>query len=299
VSLVSFANSRWGPAAGISLVRVLRPRLSRRIADWIASRIASQAGNPTAQSLRANQAIVRQLPLDHPEVEQAAETILRHATAGFVSLFEAMRHGFDGLSHICAFDDELLTIAKGLIDSGTGMLYAGCHMVGFDQLLLYMGSLGYPVQVLAVPEVEGSYSFLNQLRRSFGANVTPIGYRALREAIRNLREGGIVVTGVDRPDAAGEMLEFFGRPARLPVGHARLALQAGAPIMAGASYIDGDGKYRAVSCDVVHTSEYLGQPDAERAIAQRVIRAHEKFILDHMDEWLMFYPVWGMNGEER
>lgn len=298
MSLVSFANSRFGPAAGILLVRLLRPRLARRVADWIADRIASRSDHPAVRALRANQSVVRQLPPSHPEVRLAIGACLRHATRGFVALFEAMRFGQEGLERIATVDDEMLETALGIVEAGTGLLYAGCHMAGFDHLLLFMGSLGYPVQVLAVPEVEGSYSFLNQLRRRFGANVTPISYGALREAIHNLREGGIVVTGVDRPDEAGELLQFFGRPARLPVGHARLAMQAGAPIMAGASYIDQDGKYRAVCCDVVHTREYLERPDAELAIAQRVIHAHEKFIREHRSEWLMFYPVWSESGEQ-
>jgi lauroyl/myristoyl acyltransferase len=273
-------------------VRVLRPKLSRRIADWIARRIANQAGNPTVEALRENQSIIRGLPPDDPEVEAAIKTILRHSTHSFVTLFETMRHGFEGLSRVSTFDEQMLTTARNLIDSGTGLLYAGCHMVGFDQLLLLMGSLGYPIQVLANQEIEGSYSFLNQIRRRFGANLSPIGYRSLREAILNLRGGGIVLTGVDRPDAEGELLEFFGKQARLPVGHARLALQAGAPIMAGASYVDEDGKYRAVSCEVIQTKDYRDQPGAEIAIAQRVIRAHEQFIRNHMDEWMMFHPVW-------
>ena len=47
-----------------------------------------------------------------------------------------------------------------------------------------------------------------------------------------LRSGGLVSTGVDRPDptSAGEPLTFFGQPAYLPTGHVRLALQANAPI---------------------------------------------------------------------
>lgn len=292
MSLVSLANSRWGPAAGMSLVRILRPRLARRLAGWVATRAARQESSGAVQALRGNLSIVLNLPPTHPQVQAAVETVFRRATRSFVSLFESMGRGFDGLRQTSGFDPRLMEIAQARLEQGGGMLYVGCHTVGFDHLMLLMSSLEYPIQVLAYPETEGSYSVLNRIRREFGADLAPIDYHTLRRAIKYLRRGGIVLTGVDRPDPRGEWLEFFGRKAKLPTGHARLALRTGAPIMVGASSEEPSGRYSGKVLALVESSEYAGRPDAELALAQRVISEFESFIREHTDQWMMFYPVW-------
>lgn len=279
------------------LVRLLGPRLARRLSDWIAGRVARQADSPAVAAARANLAVVLDLPADHPQVQRTVETIFRRATRSFVSLFEAMGEGHAGLAKASSFDEQLLETAQARLKQGGGMLYVGCHTVGFDHLFLRMGSLEYPIQVLAYPETEGSYSVLNRIRREFGANLSPIDFRSLRRALQYLREGGIVLTGVDRPDPRGQPLQFFGKPAMMPTGHARLALTTGAPIMVGASYEDETGFYRGKMCALVESTDYVDHPDAELALAQRVISEFERFIGEHPDQWMMFYPVWPEAGE--
>jgi KDO2-lipid IV(A) lauroyltransferase len=297
VSLVSIANSRWGPAAGMRLVRLLRPRLSRRLAEWAALRVSRQTHSAAVAAVRSNSAVVLGLAPDHPQVQQTVETIFKRATRSFVSLFETMGKGYDGLRTASGFDQELLDTAIRRIEQGSGMLYVGCHTVGFDHLFLLMGSLEYPIQVLAYPETEGSYSVLNRIRRQFGADLSPIDYHSLRRAIHNLRGGGIVLTGVDRPDPRGQPLDFFGRKAMLPTGHARLALRTGAPIMVGASSETESGRYRGQMLALVESTDFLDRPDAEVALAQRIVTEFEGFIRGHPDQWMMFYPVWPDGGE--
>ncbi len=282
------------------LVRLLGPGLSRRVANWAATRIAGQTDSPAVAAVRANLSVVLGLPPDDGRVQRAVETVFRRATRSFVSLFETMGRGHEGLATASAFDERLLDQATARLEQGGGLLYVGCHTVGFDHLFLLMGSLPYRIQVLAYPETEGSYSVLNRIRREFGADLAPIDYRSLRSAIQYLRQGGIVMTGVDRPDPRGQPLDFFGRKAMLPTGHARLALRTGAPIMVGASREDQDGLYRGRMCALIESTDYLDHPEPETALAQRVIVEFEKFIGEHPDQWMMFYPVWPdtLAGEE-
>ena len=101
-----------------------------------------------------------------------------------------------------------------------------------------------------------------------------------------------MVTAVDRPDPRGELLEFFGRPARLLVGHARLAIRTGAPIMVGGTYQEENGRYRAILLEVLESGEYQDKPNGELVLAQEVMRVHERFIRQRPDQWMMFHPVW-------
>ncbi|MGH2619898.1 MAG: lysophospholipid acyltransferase family protein, partial [Anaerolineales bacterium] len=132
----------------------------------------------------------------------------------------------------------------------------------------------------------------NRIRRSFGVDLSPTNFNSLRQAIRHLRKGGMVVTAVDRPDPQGELLEFFGRPARLLVGHARLAIRTGAPIIVGGTYQEANGRYRAVLLDVLESNPYADKPTGELELAQAVMRIHEHFIRQRPDQWMMFHPVW-------
>jgi len=298
VNLVAFTNSRWGPPAGISLVRLLPPALASKLAGSLANRIASQVGSPLVEAVRANQAVVRALPREHPEVERAVRTVLHTMAESYLVLFRVMRRGQAGLREVGELDPALLTAGRERLETGRGLMYAGAHTVGLDLLLLMIGGLGFPIQALAYPESEASYAVTNRIRRSFGVDLSPTNFNSLRQAIRHLRQGGMVVTAVDRPDPTGELLEFFGRPARLLVGHARLAIRTGAPIMVGGTYLEQKGRYRAVLLDILESGPYADRPTGELELAQEVIRIHEQFIRQRPDQWMMFHPVWPAPAKE-
>jgi len=298
VNLVAFSNSRWGPPAGISLVRLLPPALASKLAGSLANRIASQVGSPLVEAVRANQAVVRALPREHPEVERAVRTVLHTMAESYLVLFRVMRRGQAGLREVGELDPALVTAGRERLETGRGLMYAGAHTVGLDLLLLMIGGLGFPIQALAYPESEASYAVTNRIRRSFGVDLSPTNFNSLRQAIRHLRQGGMVVTAVDRPDPTGELLEFFGRPARLLVGHARLAIRTGAPIMVGGTYLEQKGRYRAVLLDILESGPYADRPTGELELAQEVIRIHEQFIRQRPDQWMMFHPVWPAPAKE-
>jgi lauroyl/myristoyl acyltransferase len=95
------------------------------------------------------------------------------------------------------------------------------------------------------------------------------------------------------------MLPFFGKPARLPVGHVRLALQTGAPVaVAHCEYRPTDHSY------TVHVSRWLEMEHVgsrqENILhnARRVLAVGEELISARPEQWLMFYKVWeeGENG---
>jgi lauroyl/myristoyl acyltransferase len=292
MSLVSFANSRWGPDVALWLVRILPRRFTLWVADRIAIRVARQADTPMVVALRSNQSVVRGIPEDDPKIIEAVEAVLRNTMRSYISLFEVMKGGFDTLAEVATPDEGMLAIINEVLEQGGGLVYVGAHTIGLDHLLIYFGGLDYHAQVLAHPETIASYQAQNDLRRSFGLNIAPVSYQSLRTAINYLREGGIVVTAADRPDESGVYMEFFGKPAWLPIGHVRLALKTNAPIMVGVTYSVEAGKYRAKCLGVIRPEEFEGHPDQEQEIAQQVILEFEGFIRDHPDQWWMFHRVW-------
>ena len=292
MSLVSIANSRWGPDAAMWLVRILPRRFILWVADLIAARIARKVDTAMVVALRSNQSVVQGLPEDDPKVQEAVEAVLRNTMRSYISLFEVMRGGFETLAEIATPDADMIETIDEILAQGGGLLFVGAHTIGLDHLLIYFGGLDYHTQVLSYPEVLPSYQAQNDLRRSFGLNLAPVSYQSLRAAITYLKEGGIVVTAADRPDESGVFMEFFGKRAWLPIGHVRLAMKTKAPIMVGVTYSVEEGKYRAKSLGVVRPEDFEGHPNPEQKIAQQVIHKIEGFIRDHPDEWWMFHRVW-------
>jgi len=208
MSLVGFINSRWGPAAGIALARLLPRKSAERLAERLAARIAGQHDSPLIQAVRANQAVIRGLPPDDPALDAAVEQVIQGTASSYLSLFRVMRKGHEELRRAATMEPALEEEALAVLREGRGLIFAGTHTAGFDHLLLMLGGLDYPVQVLSYAQPTGSYSAQNRIRLRFGLRLTPIDFGSLRTAIGHLRNGGMVVTAVDRADPAGELLEF-------------------------------------------------------------------------------------------
>jgi KDO2-lipid IV(A) lauroyltransferase len=260
--------------------------------------VAAQRDNEVIQAVRANLAVVQKLSPEDPALDAAVEQVILGTARSYLSLFAAMRGGHAALSSAASMDAAIEDRTRSFLSRGRGLIFAGAHTLGFDHLLLLLGGLDFPVQVLSYAHPTGSYSAQNRIRLRFGLNLTPIDFGSLRTAIGHLRHGGLVVTAVDRSDPAGETLEFFGRPARLPVGHARLAWRTGAPVLVGATRSEGPDRYHAVYAGLLEPDRTQDEMTAARELAQTAIRLLEGFIRQRPQEWLMFHPVWPPEGAE-
>jgi len=293
MGVVELAADPRAAIVAARLVRALPTGMALRTADLLARRAARQVDSPVVQALRHNQAVVRDLPVDDPNLDQAAFNALQITARGYVHLFKNIGQPAETLRSIWQIDDELVETIRPYHERGQGVFYAGFHMAGFDQVLISLGAYGYPVLGLTYADPTAIYRFQNQVRINCGVSIMDISPQSLRQALRYLRQGNVVATACDRPDPHGEELIFCGRKARLPVGHARLALHAKVPLVVGVTRLTGEGTYRA-SLLGLFEPEKTGNGDREViSLAQRVITTFEAYLCQHPDEWLMFFPVWG------
>ncbi|MBP1702098.1 MAG: Kdo2-lipid lauroyltransferase [Chloroflexi bacterium] len=294
MGVIELAASPRAAVMAARLVKALPTGMALRAADILARRAASQVDSPVVRALRHNQAVVRGLPIDDPRLDQAALTALQITARGYVHLFKNLGKPTETLRSCWKIDDDLVETINSYRERGQGVFYTGIHTAGFDQVLITLGTYGYPVMGLSYADPTAIYRFQNQVRINSGVTLLEISSQSLRQALRFLRQGNVVFTGCDRPDPKGENLIFFGRKARLPVGHARLALHANAPIIAGATCRTGEGTYRASLVGVFEPEKPGGNDHFVIDLAQRIISAFEVFLSQHADEWLMFFPVWDL-----
>ncbi len=131
------------------------------------------------------------------------------------------------------------------------------------------------------------------LRKSSGVSYVPLGgTTAMRTMLQALRSNQIVLITADRA-VEGESIvtDFFGAPARLPIGPVNLSVRTGAPLV-------GAFGWRSAGGDVsgVFTRLTLALPEEERTLADVVeaalITQMEQIIRAHPEQWVVFESPW-------
>jgi len=285
------AHSVWGPHLGRGIARWLPRGTAYRLADGLADLVAARRRSVQVKAVRQNLATVRGREESDSRLEKDVRNVFRNAARGYVDLFRAMARGPHALAEACIWDPSLERGLKAAQDRGNGVILIAPHTCGFDIGMLTLAEHGLSVQALSIARPKGSYRSQNQLRERYGLEVTPIAIGSLRAAVRRLRAGGMVLTGVDRPLGEGLPLTFFGRRAVLPVGHVRLAQETGAALVFAASRILDRGRYLAFGGEVLLTEDGAAK-EGVRVLAQAVVDRMEAVITERPDEWLMFFPVW-------
>lgn len=182
---------------------------------------------------------------------------------------------------------------KSEMAKGQGVLLLGSHMSNFDMVILALSAHGLPAQMLSLADPQAGFHILNRLRAMGGFDVTPITPESLRAAIRRLKSGGLVLTAVDRPIPQDrELIEFFGRPAYLPVGPVRMALMTGATVFMGGCRYDSNEGY---VLEITGPIEMVRTSDRRKDIltnTRRLAVILEGYVRAHPEQWMMFHPIW-------
>ena len=150
--------------------------------------------------------------------------------------------------------------------------------------------------MLSYPDPLATYQWQNDLRQRKGVIVTPMSLKAFRQARKRLREGGSVLTGLDRPleNSAQEKYQprFFGHQTQLPVAYIRMALEARVPVFVFAAVYLPDGTYYLEGSPPIWMEPKDDLEDEILTNAHKVLQVAEEIIRKYPHQWAMFYPVW-------
>jgi len=292
MNLISFLSTRMAPMLGLLIVKVLNREQAYRFADWMSRRIVAKKDSDMIRAVRSNQAVVRGLPFDAPELDDAVFEVIQNSARGYVDWYRATHAGPEAVKGSITIDPQLVEYFDQAQADKRGLMIVGAHMSSFNIILLALGVHGYPIQALSFANVQGAVHIDNAVRKKFGLNLTPISPQSLKQAMRRLRNGGLAMTAVDRPDVGGDELVFFGRKAILPVGPARLAVATNSRVLVGMIQTEGANKYRAVAVPPLEP-EITGNRQRDVInLAQRYTNVIEDYIRQRPGEWLMFLPMW-------
>ncbi|MCP4167695.1 MAG: lysophospholipid acyltransferase family protein [Chloroflexi bacterium] len=296
MALQDFINSAGALRLGLVVGGSVPPRLGYAMANMITGILGRRRRSTMMRTMHDNFRVVLGATASEEQIGSVARAALRNAGRCNYDLYHTLAKGKQAALDAVTFSPRVESYLAGYKDTDRGHLIVSAHISNFDMAGLAFATRDVPLQVLTWPSPTSGYDMQNEIRRSWGLDITPVSVPALRQALRRLRAGGLVITGVDRPDpgGAGEALMFFGRPAYLPTGHVRLALQAQVPITVVVVRHDANCLHTYV-VDVETTLELEQKGDRQEMIlhnAQRVLAVLETAIRRHPEQWTMFYPVW-------
>ncbi len=281
-----------GIQLGLFLSQQVPPGIAYRLARWLAG-LLNRLGPELVHILRANVGQVLG-PDCGEDANRLVRQILANFLRGYYDLFRAWNLPQEQMSALIKVPPWLFEAMHAARSAGRGVVLVFPHVGNFD--LAGRAVAGYvpSVQVLTLPNPSPGFQRLNEMRRRGGAQVTPLSPAALRQALRNLRQGGAVAFGGDRPVSELDTpFCFFGRPARVPSASVRLALRTGAQVAVMAAAWDAEQGTYCLDVEPFLEMERTGDEDQDIALnMRRVLDALENVIRRWLDQWFMFVPVW-------
>lgn len=274
------------------LIARCRPSVGRAVARLMADCLAAQRSSTLARSIRANQWIVRDKAPGRRELDELARRVLRHAARSLYDFYHNLDRP-DGDRRLVSFDATIVGLLDRMRTSKEGVVVVAPHLSNFDLVVRAALRTGVRTQILTLNNGAPAYQAQDLLRRNPNLTVTPVSAHTLKTAVQRLKEGGSVVTGIDRPlHRSSYRPRFFGRSAALPVHHIYLALKTDTPVSVISAHSDANGTCRVGASDLIAMRRYPNRADDIVRNAEHILEIAADYIRQTPDQWSMFFPVW-------
>ena len=278
---------------GMFFSRYTPERLGHHMAWWAAGVVCRL--KPAVHGIvQANLGQVLGAGAGGQALDLAVRKVFYTAIRGYYDLFRAFRLPGDGISTLVDVPLETEAVASSLWNREGGAVVVFPHLSNFDlgghALVPYLPE----IQLLTLPDPPPGFQLLNESRRRSGVTVTPVSATALRQALKVLGRRGVVAMAGDRPVSdLDKPVPFFGRPARVPSGHVRLALKTGAVVAIGHCILSPDTQRYVLHLEPPMEMIRTGNREEEvRLNMRRVLDTLEQLIRRWPEQWQMFVPVW-------
>lgn len=210
--------------------------MPRRFSYWIALRIADRFFTKDIQGRRAVMSNLAHI-LRAKNVNASEETLTQMARKTF-QLFGKYLVDFFKFSHMTQAEVKRLVSIEHLdcleqaCAMGKGVIFIAAHLGNWELGGAIMTALGYRLNVVFLPQrLDKINKLFDKQRKQRGLQLIPLGHAA-RGVLQALKRKECVVMLADRDFTAHHhVVNFFGKPARLSSGPARIALRTMTPIV--------------------------------------------------------------------
>jgi KDO2-lipid IV(A) lauroyltransferase len=233
------------------------------------------------------------------ELHQTTRQVIYTAVRSYYDLYRVLQLPHDEAVATVELTESARKVTSWMRKRERGAVMVFPHLGNFDLGGLALSAHVPKMQQLSLPNPPAGFQLANEIRESSGLSVTPLSPGALRQAMRTLKDGGVVGVAGDRPvSELDEPVPFFGRPARVPSGHVRLALKTGAVVVTGCCFLSPETKKNTIHLDEPRELIHTGDSDEDTRVNMRwLLDALEEIIRQRLGQWQMFVPVWPEQGE--
>ncbi|NEW42269.1 phosphatidylinositol mannoside acyltransferase [Nocardia cyriacigeorgica] len=282
-----------GYAAGWRLVRALPQRWATGLFDRAADRAARNGG---PDQLRRNLArVIGTTPEQVPDdlIRASLRSYSRYWCEAFrlpsmdpIQVADIIESSATGLEHV-----------RAAIDSGTGAVLALPHSGNWDLAGVWVVErVGTPTVVAERLKPESLFRRFVRFREHLGFEIIPLTGGAtppFEQLTERIRQGRVVCLLGERDlSGTGVPVTFFGEPAQMPAGPARLAIDTGAPLLPVHCWFTSDGWGFSVGTPIDTSG---GVRESTQALADSFAAG----ISAHPADWHMLQPLWTADHRAR
>ena len=276
----------------MTLSRAMPEKMGESLTYRLGDYLASKKDMDFVRALRANQWVIGGEKASKEELDNIVRRNIQSIAQAILLMFrnhddpEKMK----ALFHLTPWAEKIIEMSK---HDRRGLVIVIVHTSSFDLMLQAASYYGLKGLMISLPETTDALEWQHNLRREAGTPVLPASYESVRTAVKRLKSGGMVLTGIDRPiPELKYKLHFFGRLASLPVHHIQMALMAKVPIVLACSHFQDDGTIRLSISEYIEMERYASRDETIMKNAEKVLKIGEKFLLEAPEQWAVYFPVW-------
>jgi lauroyl/myristoyl acyltransferase len=275
------------------LVRRLPPRRGMAVARWLGRVI--YRFSPVAEAGRDNARHVLGPEATEAEVNRVARTAFEDRVLNYyyllwlsgVPLAEISARAYlEGVEHV-----------TDLVATGHGAVVVSGHIGPMEFMMQALTAFDLPLLgIVEHLEPQRLHDYVIGLRAAHGLEL--ISTRAsLIDVYRRVKRGEILLSMADRDSTGtGLIVAFFGEPAWVPDGYARLAVRAGVPVVFGFCIHTSEGAKGRIY-PPIYPDSTLEREEAVRDLICRTTRLLEKAVRENPSAWHLSTPIWRVAAE--
>jgi len=189
--------------------------------------------------------------------------------------------------------------ARDVIDraraEGRGVVFASAHLGPWERVAASLVASGVPLVALGRESYDPRFSSLYaRLRGAHGVRVVwRGGAGAAARILRTLRAGDVLGIPMDLCSRVPSCdVPFLGHVAPTPIGPARIALRAGAPVVVGTAAPDADGAGLVVTATRIEAGDLAADEAGARDLTARINAELSRRILALPHAWVWMHDRW-------
>lgn len=273
--------------------QILSCWLPRRFSYWVALRFADRFFTTDISGRRAVMANLAHI-LQAQNISPSEETLTQMARKTFhlfgkylVDFFKFSRMTLAEVKRLVSIEHlDYLEQARAL---GNGVIFITAHLGNWELGGAMMTALGYRLNVVFLPQrLEEINRLFEKQRKQRGLQLIPLGHAA-RGVLQALKRKECVVMLADRDFTAhNHSIMFFGKPAQLSSGPARIAVRTKTPIVPAFVLRQEDDTFLLRFYPPILVEEHSTPAEIEMKIGAIM----EKEIAQNPSQWFIFENFW-------